>query len=415
MIESVTQRAMFRSLRHRNAKLFFGGLLVSNVGTWMQATVQIVVVLKLATHDKGTWLGVVTACQFLPMLLLGAWAGAVADRSNRRRLVFITQGAAAIQALGLAIAGFLGLFSLPLLCGFALVLGVINAMDNPARRSLHAEIVDHDEIVNAMALNTAVMTGSRVVGPALGGLLAGPIGPSWCFFINGASYVAILGALATMDRSLIHPLPRAVRARGQVRAGLRYAASDPTIRIAMIGLVVVSTIAFNFNLTLPLLVNRTFHRGSGTFGAMLAVDSAGSVIGSLIIAARRTATLRTTFIAMAVLGVCMLAIAGAPNLAVAFLLALPLGAGSAAWFSSTTGLLQTYGRPDMRGRLLALQSTAFLGSTPIGSPIMGFIADHTNARWPLAVGGIATVLAAAWTASVLRRPATDPTPATASG
>ena len=394
---------MFRSLRHRNAKLFFGGLLVSNVGTWMQATVQIVVVLKLATHDAGTWLGVVTACQFLPMLLLGAWAGAVADRSNRRRLVFITQASAAVQALGLAVAGFLGWFSLPLLCGFALVLGVVNAMDNPARRSLHAEIVEPDEIVNAMALNTAVMTGSRVVGPALGGLLAGLIGPSWCFFINGVSYVAILGALAAMDRRLIRPLPRAARAKGQVRAGLRYAMSDPTIRVTMIGLVIVSTIAFNFNLTLPLLVSRTFHGGSGTFGAMLAVDSAGSVIGSLIIAARRTATLRTTVIAMAVLGVCLLLIAGAPSLAAAFVLAVPLGAGSAAWFSSTTGLLQTYGRPDMRGRLLALQSTAFLGSTPIGSPIMGFIADRTNARWPLAVGGIATLLTVAWTASVLRR------------
>ncbi len=139
------------------------------------------------------------------------------------------------------------------------------------------------------------------------------------------------------------------------------------------------------------------------------------MVGSLVIAARRTATLRTTVLAMAVLGVCMLAIAGAPNLAAAFLLALPLGAGSAAWFASTTGLLQTYGRPDMRGRLLALQSTAFLGSTPIGSPIMGFIADRTNARWPLAVGGIATVLVVAWTVSVLRRPATGPTPATASG
>jgi MFS family permease len=341
------------------------------------------------------------------MLLLGAWAGAVADRSNRRRLVFITQAAAAVQALGLAVAGFMGWFSLPLLCGFALVLGVINAMDNPARRSLHAEIVDHDEIVNAMALNTAVMTGSRVVGPALGGLLVGPLGASWCFLINGVSYVAILGALSTMDKGLIRPLPRTAKAKGQVRDGLRYAWSDPTIRVTMIGLVVVSTIAFNFNVTLPLLVQSTFHRGSGAYGAMLAVDSAGSVIGSLFIAARHTATLRTTVVAMAVFGVCMLAIAGAPNLALAFVLALPLGAGAAAWFSSTSGLLQTYGRPDMRGRILALQSTAFLGSTPIGSPVMGFIADHTNARWPLAVGGIATLLTVAWTASVVRRPAVD--------
>jgi MFS family permease len=415
MTEPLGQRAMFRSLRHRNAKLFFAGLLVSNVGTWMQATVQIVVVLNLAKHDEGTWLGLVTACQFLPMLVLGAWAGAVADRSNRRRVVFATQAAAAVQALGLAVAGFLGLFSLPLLCGFALVLGVINAIDNPARRSLHAEIVEPDEIVNAMALNTAVMTSARVVGPALGGLVVGPIGPSWCFLINGISYLAILGALASMDRRLIRPLPRTARASGQVRAGLRYAWSDPTIRVTMLGLVVVSTLAFNFNLTLPLLVRGTFHRGSGAFGAMLAVDSAGSVVGSLVIAARRTASLRTTVIAMALFGACMLAMAGAPNLAAAFLLAVPLGAGAAAWFSSTSGLLQTYGRPDMRGRLLALQSTAFLGSTPIGSPFMGFIADHTNARWPLAVGGIATVGTVVWSAFALRRPAPGPATATVPG
>ena len=229
------------------------------------------------------------------------------------------------------------------------------------------------------------------------------------------SYVAILGALSAMDKGLIRPLPRAARAKGQVRDGLRYAWSDPTIRVTMIGLVVVSTIAFNFNLTLPLLVQTTFHRGSGAYGAMLAVESAGSVIGSLVVAARHTATLRTTVVAMAVVGVCMLAMAGAPHLAVAFVLALPLGAGGAAWFSSTTGLLQTYGRPDMRGRILALQSTAFLGSTPIGSPLMGFIADHSNARWPFAVGGFVTLLTVAWTASMVRRPADDRAAAPASG
>lgn len=408
-------RAMFRSLRHRNARLFFAGLLLSNIGTWMQATVQIVVVLRLASHDVGTWLGVVTACQFLPMLLLGAWAGAVADRSNRRRLVLITQGAATVQALGLAVVGFIGGFSLPLLCGFSLALGVINAMDNPARRSLHAEIVEPDELVNAMALNTAVMTGARVVGPALGALLVGPLGPSWCFFLNGVSYLTILGALWAMDRDRMRPLPRTARAKGQVRAGIRYTLTDPTLRVTMLGLAVVSTIAFNFNLTLPLLVEKALHGRERDFGVILSVDAVGSVIGSLVVAARRTATLRTTAVALAVMGVFMLAIAGAPNLAVALVLALPLGAGSAAWFSSTTGLVQTYGRPEMRGRLLALQSTAFLGSTPIGSPLMGLLADHTNARLPLAVGGTVTVLTVAWTVASVRRPASRPAPAPATG
>jgi MFS family permease len=387
---SPERSATFRSLRHRNARLYFVGLVVSNVGTWLQATATAWLVLELT--DSGTALGVAVACQFLPMLLLGAWAGVLADRLDRRRLVFATQAAMAVQALVLGALDLAGLATIGVVYALAVVLGVLSAVDNPARRSFITELVEPDELSNAMSLNTAVMTGSRVAGPALAGVLIKAVGTGWCFVLNGASFAAVLLAIVLMDRARIHRTPPAPHRKGQVREGLRYAWGNPTLRLALVTLLVVSTFSFNYQVTLPLLVEREFGGGAGLFGLLLSVTSLGSVLGSLVTARRATASVRYFLVALGVLGGSMLALALSPAIAVAFALSVPMGAGGAAFIASSSGLLLVASRADMRGRMLALQATAFLGSTPIGGPVIGWVGQTFGARWSLAVGAVAALL-----------------------
>lgn len=391
----------FRSLRHRNARLYFVGLVVSNVGTWLQATATAWLVLELT--DSGTALGVAVACQFLPMLLLGAWAGVLADRLDRRRLVFATQAAMAAQALVLGLLDLAGLATIGVVYALAVVLGVLSAIDNPARRSFVTELVEPDELSNAMSLNTAVMTGSRVAGPALAGVLIKAVGTGWCFVLNGVSFVAVLLAIVLMDRARIHRTPPAPHRKGQVREGLRYAWANPNLRLALVTLLVVSTFSFNYQVTLPLLVEREFDGGAGLFGLLMSVTSLGSVLGSLLTARRVTVSVRYFLVSLGVLGGSMLALALSPVVAVAFALSVPMGAGGAAFIASSSGLLLVASRPDMRGRMLALQATAFLGSTPIGGPAIGWVGQTFGARWSLVVGASAALVTLAVAAPVAVR------------
>lgn len=385
--------SVFRSFRHRNARLYFLGLVVSNAGTWLQATAQAWLVLRLT--DSGTALGIAVACQFLPMLLLGPWAGVLADRSNRRVLVFWTQAAMAAQALVLGVADLAGWVNVGMVYVLAAVLGVLSAIDNPARRSFIAELVEADELSNAMSLNTAVMTGSRIIGPAMAGLLITAVGTGWCFVLNGASFAAVLLAIVAMDAAGIHRTPAAPRARGQVREGFRYAWEHPTLRLALLTLLVVATFSFNYQVTIPLLVERELGGDAGTFGALLAVTSAGSLAGSLLTARRHTATMRWLLLTLGLLGVGMLALAWSPTLPFAFVASVPMGAGGAAFMATSAGLLLSNARPDMRGRMLALQATAFLGSTPIGGPIIGWVGESFGARWGVVIGGVTALATAA--------------------
>ncbi|MBK9180063.1 MAG: MFS transporter [Acidimicrobiales bacterium] len=396
---------VFRSLRHRNARLYFLGLVVSNVGTWLQATALAWLVLGLT--GSGTALGIVTALQFLPMLLFGAWGGAIADRVDRRRLLYLTQSLAAAQAIVLGAAVLGGWVTIGLVYALAAALGLINAVDTPVRRSFIGDLVEHDELANAMSLNTAVMTGSRIAGPALAGLLIDVVGTGWCFVANGVSFAALLLALAAIDRTAVHPVPPVGDARGQVLAGLRYVRSHPVLRLTMLTLLVVSTFTFNYQVTLPLLVDRVFGGGAGAFGALLAIISAGSLVGSFVTAARPDATVRFMLGSLAVLGVFLGLLALAPTLPVAMALGVPMGAGGAAFVACTSGLLVANTAPQLRGRVLALQSIAFLGSTPIGGPVVGWIGEEAGARWALAVGAIValgTLVVAALAARTGLRP-----------
>jgi MFS family permease len=392
----------FRSLRNRNARLFFGGLLVSNVGTWLQSTAMSILVYRLT--GKATDLGITVALQFLPMLFLGAWAGALSDRRDKRLICLTTQSLMAVQAIVLASLDFAGLVSVPVVYVLALVLGVVNAFDNPARRGLVVELVAEADISNAMSLNTAVMTGSRIFGPALAAALVGPLGTAWCFMLNGISFVAVLASLVAIDVRELRVSPKAPRGGTPVRDALRFVRRDRELFVLHMVLVAVSTFAFNYSVSLPKL-SAVRWGDERWFGWVLAVVSVGSVAGSLMAASRKEATIRMFFVSVTVLGVAGPFLAWAPSGWWAFVAAVPLGVGGAGFLANFNGLVQQKCPPDMRGRLLALSAVAFLGSTPIGGPITGVIADSWGPEWSLAYGSLISLMAIGLAYAALRLPA----------
>jgi MFS family permease len=346
-------------------------------------------------------IGITVACQFLPMLLFGAWAGAVADRRNKRRMAILTQTAMAAQALVLGSLDLAGLVNLPIVYGMSLVLGVVNAFDNPARRGLVVELVEPHEIPNAMSLNTAVMTGSRIFGPALAGALVDPIGTGWCFIANGISFAAVLASMFLMDVSTLFSSPRAPKGGTPVRDALRYVRADRRLLTVFCVLAFVSTFAFNYNVSLPKLVDVRFG-DEKYFGWLLSVMSIGSLAGSLLTAARGALSMRWYLGWTLVLGMMGVALSWSPHIGVAFLLAIPLGIAGACFITAANTITQQFCPPDMRGRLLALTAVAFLGSTPIGGPITGIVADGIGAEWGLAYGGLITIATVAVAVASLR-------------
>ncbi|MGB8858039.1 MAG: MFS transporter [Ilumatobacteraceae bacterium] len=394
---------MFSSLRHRNARLFFIGLLISNIGTWMQMTAISLVVYQLTGRAADA--GITLFFQFLPMLLLGVWAGAVADRVDKRKMAFLTQGLLATQAAVLGGLYFADLLTLPVLYVLSLVLGVISAFDNPARRGFVIELVEPQEITNAISLNTAVMTGSRIVGPALSVALKGPLGAGWLFIINAVSFVAILWPLLAIDRSKLRPAPPASRGGTPVRDAVRFIVTDRRLLVVFVVFTMVGTFAFNYSVSLLKISHVRYAdlgHGETMFGVLLAFTGFGSMVGSLFTGARERVTTTWFFGNGVLLGVSGLALAWAPNAVFAAALAVPVGFGGAAFIAAQNAIVQQESPPDMRGRLLALGAVAFLGSTPVGAPITGWVADHITAEWSLAYGSV-TALVAVTIGYLLRR------------
>lgn len=404
MARSLGDRPTFRALKHRNARLFFTGLWVSQVGSWMQTVATALLVKRLApARWEGVLLGVAVAAQFVPMLLFGAWFGAFADQRNRWRLTVITQSAMAVQAVALAIMTFAGVANIPVLLVMAAVLGIIATVDNPARRGVVTELVEPSGIANAMALNTATMTGSRAVGPALAALLLPIVGFGWCFMINGISFIGIVGGLLLMDRDALHHTKPAPRGGTPVRDALRYIRNDPSLARVFIVMVVVSTFAFNYQVALPLLVQDRWHSRESWFGILLAVVSAGSFAGSLFVAGRQQITERLYYVFTFMLAGAAVAMAFVPNVWWAVAVSIPMGVGGAGFLAIGNALSQLRTPGEMRSRMLALVAVAFLGSTPIGGPITGLVGDIAGSEWALAYGGILTLAAALWGVLALAR------------
>lgn len=398
----------FASLRIRNFRLFFAGQIVSQTGTWLGMVAQTLLVLHLT--DSGVALGLLAAAQFGPVLLLGAWAGVVADRSDKRRLLLIVQSLAMVQSFVMASLAFMGSPPLAAIYAVALAGGVLTAFDNPTRRSFVAEMVSRDEITNAVSLNSALMTGSRVLGPALAGLLVSTVGFGWTFVIDGVSYVAVLAGLLMMRTTELHPSPALERARGQVREGLRYARSVPQLWMPLVMMAVIGTLTFNFQVVVPLFVIKDLDGTDQTFTLLFSVLSLGSFVGALLVARRTGSSVRRVGMTALAFGVSMAMLAVAPNQAVAFLVGPLIGVASIAFMTSSTSLVQTESAPEMRGRVLALQAMVFLGSTPVGGPIVGWIAEHLGARYALGVGALACLVAGTWGVLMARRHHVDELP-----
>jgi MFS family permease len=391
----------FRSLRFRNFRLFFVGQGISQVGNWLTLITQTLLVFHLT--NSGVAVGLLTACQFAPVLLFGAFAGLVADRSDKRRLLIIVQFCAMAQSFALAGLALMGHPPVLAIYAIAFAGGLALAFDNPARRAFVVEMVPEESVNNAVALNSALMTSSRIIGPALAGLLIATLGYAWAFALDGLSYIAVIIGLGLMVPAEIRRAPITERGKRQVRAGLSYVRRVPDLWVPLVMMAVVGTLTFNFQVVMPLLVKRTFHGDDALFTILFSVISVGSLIGALSTARRKVIAVRHIIVSSAAFGVTMLALALTPTLALTFPIGIAVGWASISFLTASTALVQMQSAPEMRGRVLALQAIVFLGSTPIGGPIVGAVSQAFGPRAGIALGGFAALAAAAFGIVAMRR------------
>ncbi len=388
-------------MRSRNYRLYFYGQLVSTSGTWMQTVALGWLVLRIT--NSGFAVGVVTALQFLPMLLLGTYGGVIADRLEKRRTLIATQAGMAVSSAALAAITLAGADPLWAIYLLTFLLGTFSAVDMPVRQAFVSEMVGHDDLPNAVALNSAMFSTSRVIGPAIGAVLIKLVDVGPVFAVNAISFVAVIAGLTMMQPNELHVTPPVLRGKGQAREGLRYVWETPELRSTILVMAVVGTLAFNFTVVLPVLAKFTFHGDAGTYGTLSALMGVGSMVGALGVASRLRPTAKLLVGSCMAFGVVMLASAVAPTLVSEDLLIVLLGVTSITFMATANTTCQLTSVPEMRGRVMALYGLVFLGSTPIGGPIVGWISQSFGPRYGLAVGGVATVVAAGAMGSVLLR------------
>lgn len=402
----------FRSMHTRNYRLYFWGQVVSMSGTWLQAVALSWLVLKMT--GNGLALGVVAAVQFAPFLLAGPWGGVIADRVDKRRMLVATQSASGVLALALAVLVIGGFIQLWMVYVLAFALGLVNLVDMPTRQAFVFEMVGAADITNAVSLNSVLVNASRVIGPAIAGVLIATAGVGICFLLNAVSYLGVIGGLLAMRRAELQAAPPAERGKRQLREGLRYAWGNPSLRIPLLLMAVIGTLAYNFSIVLPLMARETFGGGPGTYGAMFALVGAGAVLGGLVFAAIGRPTPKVLAGSAVAFGAAMWAGALAPNLAIGLAAMVPIGAASTSFIASCNTSLQLAARPQMRGRMMALFAMLFLGSTPIGGPLLGWIAERFGPRASFAVGatgalvaGVVALVAASASRWTTRRTSSD--------
>jgi MFS family permease len=394
-------RETFSSLRTRNYRLFFTGQLISVSGTWMQTIAQSFLVLQLT--NSGTMLGLTTAARFGPMFLLGPWGGLIADRLDKRRVLYVTQALAGLLALAFGVLVGTGAIRIWTVFVLAAGLGLVNVFDNPARQSFISELVDRDQLRNAVTLNSVTVNMARIFGASIGGAIAASLGLAVCFDVNAASFLAVLCTLFLMKASEFRTGTRPPRERGQVRAGIKYVRRTPELLVPLLMIAVIGTLAWEFQISLPLLARNTFHGDAATYAAMSAAMGVGAIAGGLVSASRNRSELRGLSVAAVGWGIAISVAALAPRLVIAYVVLVVVGYGSITFNSLAKTALQLAAVPQMRGRVMALWALAWQGSTPIGGPVIGYIGEHFGARWSLLAGGIPTVLIGAATYPILTR------------
>lgn len=385
-------RVTFHALSVPNYRRYISGQAISLVGTWMQMTAQSWLVLTLT--GSSTDLGLVVALQTLPVLLLGPYGGVIADRVDKRRLMVILQSAMGVQALVLGLLTVLGAVNVWEIAALAALLGLNNAFENPARQSFMSEMVGKANVRNAVTLNSVLVNVARIIGPAVAGLLIVSVGDGVCFLVNAASFVAVVTSLVTLDRSALHPSPPTTRAAGQLREGLRYVARTPNLAIPLSMMAVVGCLAYEFQVSLPVMARNGLHAGATGFGFMTAAMGVGAVVGGLLVAWRGKTGVRPLVVAAGAFGVAFTFAALAPNLATELVALALVGWASITFMSTGNSTLQLTADPMMRGRVMSLWFVAFQGSTPIGGPIIGWIMAEAGARAGLGVGAVTCVLVA---------------------
>jgi MFS family permease len=386
---------MFRSLRVYNFRLFSSANLVSLTGTWMQRIGQDWLVLQLS-HDNGLALGLITALQFGPSLFLSMYAGVLADRYPKRRMLLATQALMGVLALVLGILVATGAVELWHVFVLAGGLGAVAAVDAPIRQSFVSEMVGPGLLANAVGLNSTIFNGARLVGPALAGLLIGAASGNTApaFFLNAASFAFTIGALAGMRVDELAPSPPVPRASGQLREGLAYTWAHPDLMLAMVLAFVIGTFGFNYQVTIALMAREVFHLGAEAFGLLSTCFAVGSLTGALL-STRRSVRPRQRFLVIsAVVFGLLTVVAGLMPSYVSFaVLLIPTGAAALIFSVANNSFVQLGVDPQMRGRVMALYFMCFMGGTPVGAPLIGWIAEHLGAPWGLILGGSVCVVA----------------------
>lgn len=385
----------FSSLKIRNYRMFYIGQAISTSGTWMQGIAQAWLVLKLT--NSGTQLGLVTALQFLPILLFGAYGGLVADRFSKRKILLITQSLFAILAILLGILVFTSLIKIWMVYVFALLFGIVNAIDNPVRRSFVIEMVGKRNIRNAVTLYTSLVNLTRIIGPAIAGILIATTGLALCFILNGISYLAVIVMLFMMNTSELRISKPVKYKKGQIKKqiiqGIQYAISKPLIFSTLIIISIIGTLTYEFQVSLPLIAQKTFNGDARTFAALTASIGMGAVIGGLITASWKKRSDYSFSYAALFFGTAVILASIMPNLTLIMISLVIVGIFSSYFVSLGNHILQSESNSNMRGRVMSFWSMALVGSTAIGGPIIGIVGEYAGPRWCLMLGGIAAIIA----------------------
>lgn len=391
----------FSSLHVRNYRLYYIGQIISTSGTFMQSVAQAWLVLSLT--NSGTALGITAALQYVPILLLGPFGGLMADRFPKRKILFFTQSGAGLLALILGTLVATGLIRVWMVYILAFCLGMINVIDNPTRQTFYMELVGPDNLRNAVTLYSTLVNLARVIGPAIAGVLIAAVGLAPCFFINGISYIAVIIMLAFIRKDELYLTEPEKPASGQIREGFKYVLSTPVIASVLMMMAIVGTLTIEFQVSLPLVAQSTFHGDASSYAFLTASLGIGAASGGLFFAGRKGITPNKLISASLLFGLAMLAASVMPSLILTGAAMFFVGACMINFSSLGNSILQLTSSPHMRGRVMSLWSIAFLGSTTIGGPLVGWLAGVAGARWGLAMGGFAALSAALLGVFTLRK------------
>ncbi|WP_164520308.1 MFS transporter [Specibacter cremeus] len=385
--------SMFRALRVFNYRLWVSGALVSNIGTWMQRVAQDWLVLTILTHNDGTAAGITTGLQFLPIVFLGPWAGVLADRVNKRKLLLATQTAMGLCALTLGLLVVTGTVELWHVYALALLLGVASALDAPSRQAFVSEVVDTPDVPNAVALNSASFNLARLAGPGIAGLVIAWVGTGPAFLLNAASFLAVIISLWRMRSHELHPVARVPRAKGQIRAGLVYIRQRPDLVMIMVLVFLIGTFGMNFQITNALMATTVFHLGPGEFGLLGSIMAIGTLAAALLAARRKNVRMLYVVGGALAFGVTVVIAALMPSYFWYAVALVPVGLAALTFMNACNTTVQLTTDPAMRGRVLAVYMVLLQGGTPIGAPLVGWIATEFGARWSLVIGAVVALVA----------------------